>query len=242
MTHGSTIFFDESITAIFKTNKMKKITNIPAMLFLTLTVALLSCKKGTIRGNGDTIVQQRNINGFTTVQTNADINVYIIYGLTQKVEVKGYSNLVAITETSVSAGKLDIRYKDDYYNVRNSNVEVYISIPVLSGAGTNGSGNIAIAGFTTGADLYASINGSSDINVSNCSYDDARFDVNGSGDIHASGLQAKNAEATVHGSGDIETSCSQNLKARIYGSGDIRYWGNPVLDIAISGSGTVKKQ
>ena len=220
---------------------MKKIISIATLLTLIILIAT-SCSKHSIRGSGSTVIEPRSIGSFTTIQSNADIKIFISYGIAQKVEVKGYENLVAITETNVANNKLTIRYNDKYFNVRNSNIELYITIPVLTAAATTGSGDVWINGFRNAATLDAMINGSSNFNISNCSYTMSRFDVNGSGNIKASGLTAKNTEATIHGSGDIEISCSDNLKARIYGSGEIRYWGNPLLDVQISGSGRVRKQ
>ena len=218
---------------------MKRIMNMAALLLL---ITAASCKKSYIRGNGDTIIESRVVGGFTSVKTNGDIRLFVSYGTTQKVEVKGYANLVDITETRVENNKLVVKYKDEYYNVRNSNVEVYMTIPVLTGAETNGSGNIEIGGFLNGTGIGLFTNGSGNVYVSNSRYDNTYLDVNGSGDIKAPGLLAKNTEAVIHGSGDIEISCTQNLKARLYGSGDVRYWGNPLLDVATSGSGKVKKQ
>ncbi len=209
---------------------------------LTIGVLLSSCGKDSIRGEGSTVSQQRNVSGFTSVQGNADIRIHIAHGNIPSTEVKGYRNLVDITETYVVNGKLIVKYKDDYYNVRNSNVELYVVMPELNAIGTNGSGNVWIDGFQNGNDLDSHINGSSNIHINNCNYDIVSFDVNGSGDIRAAGLSSKYANATIHGSGDIEISCSQNLKARIYGSGDIKYWGEPTVDAEISGSGKIKKQ
>lgn len=220
---------------------MKRIISIPILL-AAIVILLASCSKHSIRGNGSTTIQSRALNGFTAVKVNSDIKVYISYGATQKVEVKGYENLVAITETNVQNNILNVKYNDKYYNVRNSNIEVYISIPSLTGVATNGSGNVAINQFQNAGSLDVQINGSSNFNITNCIYNNVQFDINGSGDIRASGLSSRNAEAIIHGSGDIEISCSENLKARIYGSGDIRYWGNPLLDVLISGSGTVRRQ
>lgn len=201
-----------------------------------------SCGKDVIRGEGQTITQQRTPGSFHSVHGNADIKLHISYGSTGSTEVRGYSNLVNITETEVVNGVLKVNYKDDYSNIKNSNVEVYIVMPVLNGVSTNGSGDAWIDGFTTGNDFEARINGSSNVSVSNSNYDDVLLDINGSGDMRMAGLNCRTADATIHGSGDIEISCSQNLKARIYGSGDIRYWGNPTLDVEVSGSGRISRQ
>lgn len=217
---------------------MKKLTAIIAVFSLLFAS---SCRKDSIRGGGSITSEQRNISGFTGVEGNADIKVHIMRGSTSNVEVRGYSNLVAITETDIVNGKLVVKYQHEYYNVKNSNIEVYITMPSLDYVATNGSGDVWIDGFNNNS-LSAYINGSSNMNISNCVYDHIFLDINGSGNIVAAGLLSNRCEATIHGSGDIEISCSQNLKARIYGSGDIRYWGTPSLDVAISGSGTVTRQ
>jgi hypothetical protein len=209
---------------------------------LILSVALHACQKETIRGTGNNISQERTLESFSYLQTNGDIKVHISQGSSQRVEVKGYENLVGITETKVQNNKLTVKYKEAYTNVKNSNIELFIIVPKLEDVGTNGSGDIWIDGFNSGISLDASINGSSNINITQCQYDQVYFDVNGSGDIKAYGLLSKKNDAIIHGSGDIETSCSERLKARIYGSGDIRYRGDPALDVQVSGSGTVSKQ
>jgi hypothetical protein len=218
---------------------MKKLT---AIVIISIITVISSCGKDSTRGEGSIISQQRSLIAFTGVQGNADIKIHIAHGTTASTEVKGYRNLVAITETYVENGKLIVKYKDGYNNVRNSNLELYIVIPELNSIGTNGNGDAWIDGFQNGNNLEAHINGSSNINISNSLYDYVTCDVNGSGDIRAAGLISKIINAAIHGSGDIEIACSQNLKARIYGSGDIRYWGDPGLDVLVSGSGNIIKQ
>lgn len=218
---------------------MKKLTTI---LIISLITVISSCDKDSIRGEGSTISQQRSLPSFTGVQGNADIKLHIAHGTTMSTQVKGYGNLVGITETYVKNGKLIVKYKDGYNNVRNSNIELYIIMPTLNSINTNGNGDAWIDGFQDGNNLEANINGSSNINISNSSYDNVTIDVNGSGNIRAAGLMSKTANVVIHGNGDTEITCSQNLKARIYGSGDIRYWGDPGLDVQVSGSGTITKQ
>ncbi|MEO6670046.1 MAG: DUF2807 domain-containing protein [Ferruginibacter sp.] len=218
---------------------MKKIIAIVTIASCTL---ISSCRKDSITGEGSLLTQQRSFAPFSAVQGNADIKIHVTYGTTVSTEVKGYRNLVEITETYVENGRLIIKYKDGYNNVRNSNVELYVVMPVLNSISTNGNGDAWIDGFQNGNSLEARINGSSNVNISNSSYDNVIFDVIGSGDIRAAGLMSKITSATIHGSGDIEIACSENLKARIYGSGDIRYWGNPGLDVQVSGNGNVTRQ
>jgi uncharacterized protein involved in outer membrane biogenesis len=218
---------------------MNKLTTIAAIL---LVVIFASCQKSMIHGKGETITQIRTVGTFTSAQVNGSIEMHIIKGAEQKVEVKGYSNLVNVVETNLVNNRLNIKFQDEFFNIRNNNVQVYITVPALDGAATNGSGGTSIEGFTNGGTISANVNGSGRITISNSTYDNAVLEVNGSGEINAAGLSSKNVDATIHGSGNIETTCSQVLKGSISGSGNIKYWGNPAVDVKISGSGRVKKQ
>jgi hypothetical protein len=209
--------------------------------FILSILLFVSCSKDSIRGSGATRTESRTIEPFTRVHTNANIDVHLSRGSTQKVNVRGYENLLSITETKVTGDVLNIQFVN-YYNVRNSNVEVFIEIPELHETYINGDANIRADGFTGGSNLFVHVNGSGNTYISNCSYTNAELNVNGSGNIKAHGLSCRSGDLSITGSGDIELSCEQFLNARISGSGDIRYWGQPSLNINISGSGTVKRQ
>ncbi len=218
---------------------MKKIT---ILLGIVCSLFLASCEKETISGNGPIISELRNTGAFTEIRTSGDIKIHINYGATTSVEVRGYSNLVAITEAKLLGNKLYVQYNDKYHSIRNSNIELYITIPALSAVETYGSGDVYMNGFTNGQVLQASAFGSAAINISNSNYAQTKFHLNGSGNVQARELSSGNVEAIIHGSSHIDISCSTMLKARINGSGKIGYWGNPGLDIEITGSGTVTKK
>lgn len=218
---------------------MKKLTAISALFCMFLTS---SCRKDSITGGGSSVNKEITLANFSSIQGNADIKLHITHGSVLKTEIRGYENLVNITETAVINGKLIINYKREYHNVQNSNVELYIVMPVLNYVGTNGSGDAWIDGFQNGNFLESKINGSSNIYISNSQYNNVLLEINGSGDIRAAGLSTDRAEANIHGSGDIEISCTQYLKASTYGSGDIKYWGNPVVDAQVTGSGRITRQ
>lgn len=202
---------------------------------------LLSCNKDSIHGNGNIVTETRSLPAFSRIFTNSNINVHVSYGAIQKVTVKGYENLLAITNTTVDGDVLTVDYKHSY-NVRNSNVEIFIEIPALQETYLNGNGDVWIDGFSAGSNLLIRINGSGDTHVNNSSFTNAELTINGNGDIKARGLSCQSADLQVTGSGDMEISCSQFLNARITGSGHIKYWGNPGVTVNISGDGTVRRQ
>jgi predicted small secreted protein len=220
-----------------KTVFMKKVL---ALLFTALVMS--SCSKETIRGNGREITDIRTVDAFTKVKAEGSSNVEIVQGPTQRVEVRGYENLVPVYETFVINGTLILKFRNDYFNINNNNIMVKITVPHVSGLQIEGSGHMYVQGFI-GNSLSAQINGSGKINGQSSAYYSVWAKVNGSGDINCAGIQATEAEAEVIGSGKIELSVSDKLKARISGSGDINYYGSPAnVDISISGSGHVRKR
>jgi hypothetical protein len=210
-------------------------------MLLTVAVALTACSKESIRGSGRTVTETRNVASFTEVKLEGSASINVEQGTQQKVEVSGYENLLPIYETIVQNGTLVLKFKNDYYNVRNSNISVNIIIPALSKIVINGSGEYKIKDFN-GSNLTAEINGSGEIYTTNCVYDNTVIRLNGSGYVRAAQVQTKEADLEINGSGKIDINCSKNLKATIHGSGQVNYWGSPSVTVNISGSGSVNKQ
>lgn len=213
------------------------------LLCILLTIAALtSCTKETITGSGSTLTETRTVDPFTKVKLEGSGSVTVTQGTQQKVEVTGYENLLQIYETKVQNGLLILKFKNDYYNVHNSNISVNITVNDLATASINGSGKFAINNFN-GSSLAADINGSGDIFTESCVYNKVVFKVNGSGYIRGQNVHAKEAEVEVNGSGKLDITCTEDLSATIHGSGQINYWGNPAdVSVQISGSGSVKKK
>jgi hypothetical protein len=210
-------------------------------LFLAL-IALASCSKSSIRGSGQVVTETRTVPAFTAVRLEGSSSATLTKGTTILVEVSGYQNLVPIYETYVTNGTLVVKFRNDYYNIRNNNIKVSITVPSVERVSVNGSGDILIRNFS-GTRLNADVNGSGAIEGQACLYDNANFEVNGSGDIRGRDIAAGTVEARISGSGKIEALSLVKLIARISGSGDIHYWGNPAdVDVQISGSGKAIKK
>lgn len=213
--------------------------NIASILILLLGV-LSSCHKSTLSGSGAIGQSERIVPEFHSIRSNADITVHVQYAPQPSVSVKGYQNLIDITETKWAEGTLLIQYQPAYRNIRNSNVEVLVYAPSIREIVTNGSGDVDLQDFLLNDSLDITVNGSSDIALNHCQFAFAGLNINGSGNIYALPSSIRTVQAQIQVSGDIETNCRKQLTARIAGSGAIRYRGKPSLDIQISGSGTVR--
>ncbi len=212
-------------------------------LLAAFTVACASCEKDTVTGNGSIQTQERDVSAFTKVATEGSTVIHIIQGTDFEVKAKGYANLLPYLKTVVNSGTLSVHYEDTR-NVRNDNSEVFITMPVLTGLSSQGSGNIYVDGtFNDNSDFDAAISGSADITVEKGAADRFILQSSGSGNFKSFGFTATTADITIAGSGDAEIGIAQQLKAKIRGSGNIYYKGDPVaVEIDISGSGKVMKR
>lgn len=212
---------------------------IACILLFCMTALFTSCEKVSIYGQGNTITVQKNLPAFHSVEAFGDIRVRIVQDNQQELNMTGFENLLAVTETEVINGVLRIKFSDEIRNVINSNVVADIKIPVVKAGTMHGNGDMQISNVSDGDSLSLRVNGNAHITVQSSVYRASVMDVNGNGKINARDMQTTNADIAIHGNGDIALKCSDNLKARIYGNGIVRYSGSPVLDVQISGNGHV---
>ncbi|OJY90842.1 MAG: hypothetical protein BGP13_12585 [Sphingobacteriales bacterium 40-81] len=209
-------------------------------MVLTMVVAVIftSCEKDNITGRGTVQTETREVGAFTKVSVEGSTDIHITQGNSFKVSVKAYDNLLPYLVTYVENGALVVKYEHTA-NVRNDNSEVFITMPVLEGLSTKGSGDIDVKGAFEHTPFFdASISGSADISIENAVAEKLQLSISGSGDFNSFGFSIKEADVKISGSGDVEITVNEKLKAKISGSGNIYYKGDPaVIDDNISGSG-----
>ena len=175
------------------------------------------------------LTEQRNVTNFTKIKTFGSNNVLVTQGAAFSVEVKGYGNLLPYFETTVNGGVLELKYKNNT-RIRNDNIEVHITMPLLTGLWSYGSGDILCAGnFAGNISFEVNIHGSGDISIEKGDTQKFTGATTGSGSLKAFGFEADNADMTITGSGNQEISVNTRLDGNITGSGNIYYKGTPRL-------------
>lgn len=232
----------------------------------TITIALLitACNfiaGKRVDGSGNVISQDRDVSGFSSVQSSGSFDVYLSSGTAQAVRVEAEDNLQSYIETTLDGNELEIDTKDGYRLRPNKPVKIFITSPDftkvrLSGAGdivsqnrivgkekielgVSGSGNIKVDLDAPAVD--AEMSGSGNINLSGMA---KRFDcgLSGSGNISATDLKTEEASIRISGSGNADVFASEKLNVKVTGSGDVRYKGGAQqVSSNITGSGSVKK-
>ena len=174
---------------------------------------------------------------FSAIELNGPINVVYRNGNSHEVRIDGPDNVVPLVETTVSGGKLAIKYKDNTRISGDADVTVYVTAPDVAGF---------VANDIPGRDAVMTVNGSGDINAIAVTCKSLNSVVNGSGDIDINSRvkATQNLNMAVNGSGNIEVDaieCRQG-KASVNGSGDISVDAAKVstLDVSVNGSGDVE--
>ena len=206
---------------------------------LTVILALSSCSKERIKGNVATVTETRTVKKKKKIDASGSSKVYVTQGAVFNVEVKGYSNLLPYYETKLVNNTLQLGYKQNV-NVKNDNIEVYVTLPALTGLELEGSGDIHTTGvFGGNATFEAKVSGSGNIYFSNGTTNQYNATISGSGNIYTLDMATDKADIDISGSGNTEITAVTQLKVKIAGSGNVYYRGTPTITTNISGSGAV---
>jgi autotransporter translocation and assembly factor TamB len=234
--------------------------NVTALTLLIICFCGCIDSSKRIRGNGETVIDKRNISSAVSIKTSGSFDVDVIPGATTFLQINGESNLIPYIETINNGTTLVLRVKEGYSISPTQKIAISITTPTLEQVTIAGSGNVTGRGKFTGANmLEAEIAGSGTIKLE-VNTPDIRAKVAGSGDINLSGetktlsvkiagsgnyqgehLKSESAKVDIAGSGDVRIHAEKTLDIRIAGHGDVYYTGNAVLTQKIAGSGNIKK-
>lgn len=257
------------VSIIKKIIKMKKLISLFAF-FLSITTAIFAQNYSSssgwggekVRGEGESIDENRTVGNFTGVSTGTSADVIVTQGSTFKVRITGQKNIIALFETRVENNILKIYVKKGYNLNYNVPVRVYVEAPNFEILSTSGSGDFKSTNALSGKKLSISTSGSGDFDLKGANFSDVSIlssgsgDVNlggkvqklnirtsGSGDINAQDLKSTDAECLTSGSGNISCAAEGALNVMASGSGNVTYIGKPAsLKTRKTGSGNIKSR
>ena len=215
------------------------------LVFLaSLLLLLVSCSKERVAGSGPVTSTERTLDdAFNKVSANGSMPVFIEKGATPKVVVKGYSNLFPHIKTEVrNDGTLEIGIADEV-NIRNNNIEVFVTLPYLNKVKQNGSGKATVRSGFKQDGMEADLTGSGSITIEGGQVNSFSANLSGSGKVRAFGLETGESHVWLSGSGVVQVTTYVKLRANVSGSGEVQYKGNPgTVESFVSGSGIVVRK
>ncbi|PWH83267.1 DUF2807 domain-containing protein [Algibacter marinivivus] len=240
-------------------------TLIKFIIAIVISLTLFSCNfdmnfNSGVRGNGDVITEDRNINqSFTSIKATEGLDVYLTQSDSESITVKADSNLHELILTEVEDGVLKIHTKENIGRASSKRVNVSFkdiaSITSTSGSDVYSTNTIHTERLdlksTSGSDMKLDVNTSvlhckstsgSDLKVSGRTIKLVAEATSGS-DIKAADLKAESSEVKATSGADITVNTSKELTARATSGGDVKYYGNPEkVDKSDSSSGSIRQQ
>lgn len=210
---------------------------LPIITLVGLTSILACSNNDDISGSGDLTTEIRQVPSFNAIENEGAMDIYVVVGEEQSVEVIGDDNILRYLETEVEDNELSIELEDGR-NYNNIDIEVFITVPSLRSIENEGSGQVEIENINSTTTFQVDNEGSGNIQLSGLA---SRLELEneGSGDIMAFDLNTQISKISLEGSGNVEISCSDLLEVEIEGSGNVYYLGSPEINSEIQGSGAV---
>ena len=139
----------------------------------------------------------------------------------------------------------------------DEDVNITITVPMLTMAKVSGASNVAIDRIETD-NFEGSVSGAGELKIGQLTTDMLDLDMSGAGDMEAGGttralearvsgagdididnLVAETAELRVSGAGTVNANVTETVDARVSGAGTINVTGGAECDARESGAGTV---
>jgi len=235
-----------------------------ALIFLLLPACNLF---NVVFGNGQTLVETREVDAFTALDVAASFDVEVTLGDAPSVTVTCDDNLLSLIVTTVNDGTLVI-------DQRNA-VGAWAAIPKaechadivttsllavnasgagdvhlaeadwtdLAQVGLTGAGQIVVDGVITAPDLSLSSHGAGELFVNGITGDSLTIEITGSGIAGITDIDTLTLTASVRGSGSlVGTGSADTSDISCTGSGDVRTRELVTTDVhaMLTGSGSVQ--
>ena len=209
-----------------------------------------------VKGTGEVVTREIPVAMLNAIVVEGSTDVTVLRGDTQRVEITGQPELIALIKTKVDNGVWEITTTECYSSDRG--LSVRLTVPMLNSVIVEGSGNVTSEEVFNTGKTRLGIHGSGSIAIDTLHEGSLEVVIdgsgsasmhgtcreldlhsNGSGDLRAMGLAANEANVFLEGSGSAEITVISMLDAELSGSGSLRYNGKPEVSTKLEGSGCV---
>ena len=211
-------------------------------------------KATIIKGDNNVVSEARKSpEQFDAVKLFIDANVYITYGAEATINIRGEKNILKYISTDINNGTLTIDkiYDRQLYNAKtfllecHSNLEIFITIPVISSLSIINNGNYIINNAIFSNDVNISISGKGNIKCYSLNTDNCKLETEGYGKINITNIQCNQIISNIEGAGNYNLAgkCN-NATLMISGTGRINaeQLKYDVCRATIEGTGIINAQ
>lgn len=215
---------------------IKKVTII---LILAAASIFNGCRERGIKGSGEVITEEREIEEFSGIEVSGAYNINIIVGETNSLSITAEDNLQKYITSEVVNDKLIIENTRNILPKRKIIIE--ISTTDLEEIISSGISNI-YAERIDEQNFYVELKRAGVIELFG-KVEMLEADISGAALLDSRELYARFVDIDIDGSARAEVYISEKLTADLSGNGSIDYYGDP-LEVVVdnSGVGSVKKR
>jgi hypothetical protein len=198
-----------------------------------------------VRGSGDVIKVDRDVEDVTGVKLAMTGTLYIEVGDEETLTLEGEDNLLEYIETDVHGGMLIIETDEDVSLRPRQPLRYYLTVKSLDEIRISSSGDIEAADFDAD-DFTIDITSSGDLEIGTLNCTDLEIDMSSSGDVYIDELHAETLEADLSSSGDLEIGHGEvdSQEISLSSSGDYNAshlaCNEAEIDVSSSGDATVR--
>ena len=178
--------------------------------------------------------EDRTVPAFSSVHISAGMHATVTVGPQKPVHLEATAEVLALVETVVEDGALEVRFKrhSDWHG--DHRVNLTIQTPQLHAVGASG-GSIVDAALTKADRSSIQASGGSEIRVRGV---DAP-QLSGGSQLHGRDFSARDAEVQGSGGSQAELRVSGNLKGGLSGGSQLHVTGGASARVATSGGSGV---
>jgi hypothetical protein len=200
---------------------------------------MFGCFKAGIKGNGNIIDEERQIDSFNKLDLSGAFDVIYDVGETTKVKIIGESNLLKYVKTENFGKTLSIFTKKNISS--NKKIVIYITNPPINEVNLSGANNLTIKNLKND-NLFINLSGAGNISI-NGTVDLLKANLSGAGKLDSKELEAHEVDIEISGTASADVFVTEKLNASVSGVGSINYYGNPKFtNNKISGIGSINKK
>ena len=184
--------------------------------------------------------EERPVSGFHAIAAGVNVELEVIQDGAESLALEGDAEVLAIVETGVRNGTLELRYKRDARMSSPPRIKAVVHARDMDAIALSGVGKVRSASLHAEAMMLA-VSGSGDMDIATLAAKKAHLAISGSGNVRVAG-RVDELDARISGSGNIEAAKleAQRADVKIAGAGRATVWARQQLATAISGVGTVR--
>jgi hypothetical protein len=195
----------------------------------------------TLRGSGNTVTNEYNLDGFTRVEVGSAFQVEIVQAESYSVSVTVDDNIEEHLDVSKSGDTLRIRLEPMVRLGFNSvTLKARITLPTLEGLELSGATTGDVSGFKSDLPLDVDVSGASTLR-GDISAGDARVEASGASTVRLEG-QARDLDVVASGAStaDLERFAAADVRVEASGASRAIVNVNGRLDAEASGASSVR--